>query len=183
LKTRYTTRSTASRREPSSARAGTSYGIFASRILAFARTIRCASVGAGVKNALAISSVVRPQTSRSVSAICASGASPGWQHVKISRRRSSSTLSSSAHAAESVTARSAFDASSSNESKRLRRRMESIALKRPAETSHARGFFGTPSRGHCSSAARNASCRASSAASKSPSSRMSVASTRRDSAS
>ena len=49
---------------------------------------------ASVRNALAISSVVSPQTSRSVSAICASGGSAGWQHVKISRRRSSSTPSS-----------------------------------------------------------------------------------------
>ena len=71
----------------------------ASRILAFARTMRCASVGAGVRNACAISSVVRPQTSRSVSATCASGDSAGWQQVKIRRSRSSSTLSSSAHAA------------------------------------------------------------------------------------
>ena len=71
----------------------------ASRIFAFARTMRCASVGAGVRNACAISSVVRPQTSRSVSATCASGASAGWQHVKMRRSRSSSTLSSSAHAA------------------------------------------------------------------------------------
>src|SRR5687767_10526875 len=61
-------------------------------------------------------------------------------------------------------------------------RMRSMALKRPAETSHARGLLGTPSRGHCSSAARNASARASSARSKSPSRRTSVAKTRRDSA-
>jgi hypothetical protein len=58
----------------------------------------------------------------------------------------------------------------------------SIALKRPAETSHARGLSGTPSSGHCSTAAVNASCKASSAMSKLPSRRMSVASTRRDSA-
>ena len=61
--------------------------------------MRCASVGAGVRNACAISSVVRPHTSRSVSATCASGASAGWQQVKIRRSRSSSTLSSSAQAA------------------------------------------------------------------------------------
>ena len=45
----------------------------ASRIFAFARTIRCARVGAGVRNARAISSVVSPHTSRRVSATCASG--------------------------------------------------------------------------------------------------------------
>ena len=33
--------------------------------------------------------------------------------------------------------------------------MPSIALKRPADTSHARGFAGTPSIGHCSSAAKS----------------------------
>jgi hypothetical protein len=31
--------------------------------------------------------------------------------------------------------------------------MESMALKRPVETNHARGLAGTPSRGHCSIAA------------------------------
>jgi len=41
---------------------------------------------------------------------------------------------------------------------------------------------GTPSRGHCSSAERKASWSASSATSKSPSSRIKVASTRRESA-
>ena len=38
-----------------------------------------------------------------------------------------------------------------------------MALKRPADTSQARGLAGTPSRGHCSTAAVNASCSASSA--------------------
>jgi hypothetical protein len=59
----------------------------------------------------------------------------------------------------------------------------SIALNRPAFTSHARGLSGTPSRGHCSIADANASCSASSAKSKSPpSNRINVANTRRDSA-
>src|SRR5205809_5276285 len=74
----------------------------ASRIFAFARTMRCASVEGGVRNACATSSVVKPHTSRSVRATCASGDKAGWQHVKIRRSRSSSTLSASAHAAESV---------------------------------------------------------------------------------
>ena len=38
-------------------------------------------------------------------------------------------------------------------SKRARRRRPSIALNRPADTSQARGLAGTPSRGHCSRAA------------------------------
>src|SRR5213076_1214236 len=45
----------------------------ASRIFALARTMRWATVGGPVRKARAISSVVRPQTSRKVSAICASG--------------------------------------------------------------------------------------------------------------
>src|SRR5690349_9712658 len=59
--------------------------------------------------------------------------------------------------------------------------MRSMALKRPAETSQARGLSGMPSAGHCSTAARNASATASSARSKSPSRRTSVAKTRPDS--
>src|SRR5438046_3108755 len=47
----------------------------ASRIFALARTMRWATVGGPVRKARAISSVVRPQTSRKVSAICASGGS------------------------------------------------------------------------------------------------------------
>ena len=58
---------------------------------------RCAARGSArvVRNARAISSVVSPHTSRSVSATCASGVSAGWQQVKISRSRSSSSASSS----------------------------------------------------------------------------------------
>jgi len=55
-----------------------------------------ASVEGVVKNALAIASVVNSQTSRSVSATCASGEIAGWQHVKIKRSRSSSMSSRSA---------------------------------------------------------------------------------------
>jgi len=55
------TRSTLASRSPSSAAAGTRYGIRASRIFALARTIRCASVAGGARNARAISSVVRPE--------------------------------------------------------------------------------------------------------------------------
>src|SRR5262245_62107231 len=66
-------------------------------------------------------------------------------------------------------------------SNRARRRIASMALYRPAETSHARGLAGVPSRGHRSTAAAKASCSASSARSKPPSRRMSVARTRRDS--
>src|SRR5438132_332726 len=74
------TRRTASSRSGNSARSGTSYGMRASRIFAFARTMRCAIVGAGVRNPLAISSVVRPQTSRSVRATWASCDRDGAHH-------------------------------------------------------------------------------------------------------
>ncbi len=48
-----------------------------------ARTMRCATVGSGTRKARAISSVVRPPISLSVSATRASGDSSGWQAVKI----------------------------------------------------------------------------------------------------
>ena len=70
--------------------------------------------------------------------------------MKISRSRSSSTSSSSRLGAIRASASSRSAISPSDASKRARRRIASIALKRPAETSHARGFAGTPSRGHCS---------------------------------
>jgi len=54
-------------------------------------------------------------------------------------------------------------------------------LETPSRDKPARGLPGTPSRDHCSSAAANASCTASSARSKSPRRRDSVAKTRRDS--
>ena len=66
-------------------------------------------------------------------------------------------------------------------SNRARRLTRSMDLKRPVEMSHARGLAGIPSSGQRSTAVANASWSASSARSKSPSSRMSVASTRRDS--
>src|SRR5436190_1505842 len=154
----------------------------AARIFAFARTMRWASVAGGARKARAISSVVRPEISRSVSATCASAESDGWQHVKIRRSGSSAISSPSSHrAALSGIASTAMATSPSMASKRARRRMPSIALKRPAETSHGTGLAGTPSRGHCSTAALNASCIASSARSKSPSRRISVASTLRES--
>src|SRR5215207_9748088 len=53
----------------------------ASRILALARTMRCDNVGGAVRKARAISSVVRPQTSRRVSATRASGDRAGSQPV------------------------------------------------------------------------------------------------------
>ena len=153
----------------------------ASRIFALARTILWATVAGFVRKARAISSVMRPQTSRSVIATWASGDRAGWQQVKINRSRSSSTFSSSHVSVSSVIDSTCRASSVSDASNRARRRMPSIALKRPVETSQARGLAGRPSRVHCSTAAANASCSASSAVSKSPSRRINVASTCRDS--
>jgi ribosomal protein L22 len=68
----------------------------------FARTIRCAIVGSGVRKARAISPVVSPPSSRSVSATRASVDSTGWHDVKISRKRSSPMSSSLASASASA---------------------------------------------------------------------------------
>ena len=111
----------------------------------------------------------------------ASGGKAGWQQVKINRRRSSSILSSPCSSTSLVVDPSCLASSVSDASNRARRLMPSIALKRPVDTSHARGLAGTPSRDHCSTAIVNASCSASSAASKSPSRRIKVARTWRDS--
>src|SRR5438034_972141 len=94
----------------------------ASRSLTLARTMRWATVDGAVRKARAISSVVRPQTSRNVSAICASGGRAGWQQVKINRSRSSSTLSSSQEAASLVSVSSRRASSASDASNRAGRR-------------------------------------------------------------
>src|SRR5437879_5680486 len=145
--------------------------IRAARILALARTIRCAMVDAGTRKARAISSVERPPSVRRVRATCASVASAGWQHVKISRSLSSGTgaSSSSAKSSRCRAISSCFCA------RRARRRSRSIALWRAVPISQATGLSGMPAAGHCSSATSNASCSASSATSKSPSTRISVA--------
>src|SRR5438876_559840 len=162
---------TASSRPVSASSGGTSYGIRATRILALARTSRCAMVDAGTRKARAISSVDRPPSVRSVSATCASVASAGWQHVKIRRSLSSGTGASSS-AVDSAMCRAI---SASFRARRVRRRRRSMALCRAVPISQATGFAGRPAAGHCSSAAANASCSASSATSMSPSTRISVA--------
>ena len=70
-------------------RRGHPVGMPASRILRLARTRRCAIVGSAVRRARAISAVLRPASVRRVSATRAGNGSAGWQHVKISRSRSS----------------------------------------------------------------------------------------------
>jgi hypothetical protein len=63
----------------------------AALILTFARVIRCPMAASCTRKARAISGTVRPPTIRSVSVTRLSSASAGWQQVKISRSRSSST--------------------------------------------------------------------------------------------
>src|SRR4051794_38134803 len=99
----------------------------------------------------------------------------------MSRRRSSSTSWPSSSSAAVTPLPSCSAIGPSERSKRARRRSESMALNRPVEISQARGLAGTPSTGQRSTAAVKASCSASSASSKSPSSRIRVARTRRDS--
>jgi hypothetical protein len=62
-------------------------------------------VGSGTRNARAISVVVNPPRSRSVSATWAGTASAGWHQVKIRRRRSSRTGPSSTGSPGSAAAR------------------------------------------------------------------------------
>ncbi len=85
LNTRYTTASTDATRAGSSARPGTSYGSCRSSMVRLARTIRCAIVVSGARNARAISPVEKPAMSLSVSATWLSRGSAGWQQVKMSR--------------------------------------------------------------------------------------------------
>ena len=167
---------TVSRRSGSSLGAGTSYGMRASWILRFARTSRCAIVGGGTRKARAISSVDSPQSVRSDKATCASGASAGWQQVKIRRRRSSGTAASDwLNRSGSWVSGVMWPSSPRICSHRPARRRTSIALWRAVEMIHARGLAGRPSRSHCSSATANASWTASSATWKSPTRRMTVA--------
>ena len=149
------------------------------RILALARTRRCCRVAIGSMKARATSSLLRPQTVRRVSATCASSARAGWQQVKIRRRRSSGHSASSSLPPIGPNGGTERCPSASISVKRRARRSRSIARRRATATSHADGFVGAPERGHCSSATAKASCRLSSARSKSPSRRIRVARARR----
>ena len=136
-----------------------------------ARTMRCAMVGSGTRNARAISSVVRPPSRRSVSATRASVDSTGWHAVNTRRSRSSPI--SSARAASSASTKSGTTCASSASrswpsSSRLRAcsaswRKRSSARFFAVAISHAPGLSGTPASGQCSSAATSASCASSSA--------------------
>ena len=129
--------------------------------------MRCAIVASGARNARAISSVVRPPTSRSVSATRASVDSTGWHAVNTSRRRSSPMSSrrfaSTRGCASSSCASISRVSSSSFSACSLRWRRRSSARCLAVVMSHAAGLSGTPLSGHVSSAATRASCASSSA--------------------
>ena len=135
-------------------------------ILFFARTRRCAVVASGSRNARAISRVESPQSVRSASAICAGTASAGWQHVNSSRSRSSGTASSSAHCASGASSCSRRRCASPT--CRRDRRSRSTARRWATAVIHAPGRSGIPESGQTRRARSNASCRDSSARSKSP---------------
>src|SRR5205823_12611551 len=131
---------------------------------ALARAIRRAIVVSCTRKARAISATVRPPSRRRVSATRASVASAGWQQVKTNLSRSSSTGPVGSGGLSSYTMRAAWCLASRCDS----RRSQSIALRVAVVASQPPGLGGTPSRGHRSAAATNASAVASSATSRSP---------------
>src|SRR5919107_1776784 len=124
-----------------------------------------------MRNACAISARVSPPRRRSVSAICAWGASAGWQQVKISRNRSSSTGPVGWWGVSSDSMEAAWSLASRCFSRRIR----SIARLPAGVVSQPPRLGGTPDSGHFSKAATRASPAASSAMSMSPKRRTSEA--------
>src|SRR3989475_5498213 len=174
---------TEARRATRSGPPGTSNLTCASARVRFARTMRWAMVETGTRNPRAISSVVRPPRTRSVSATRASFERTGWQAAKMRPRRSSPPSSSIAGSRSKPScARSTSGPSSSClRSSAWRRRIRSIARCFAVPMSQAPGRPGTPATGHCSSAATSASCASSSAVPMSPTTRASRAMSRADS--
>src|SRR6266545_1646062 len=156
--------------------------MFAALIFRLARTSRCAMVGSETRKARAISGVASPPRVRRVRATRASGARAGWQQVKISLRRSSAIKGASSSSSSSVAAGgSSASSSCSFSAPRRSRRSRSIALLRAVVVIQAPGLSGMPRSGHTCMATTNASWTASSARSKSPSTRISEAVARPDS--
>ena len=121
-------------------------------------------VASGTRKARAISAVVSPPRSRSVSATWAPTPSAGWQHVKISRSRSSPMGPVSAGSLL-ASSRAAWACRSSRDASRRRR---SIARLRAVVMIHPAGLGGSPAEGHRSTATVNVSWTASSATPMSP---------------
>src|ERR1700751_1114177 len=148
----------------------------ASRIFCLARTSRWPLASSLTRKARATCTGVSPQTVRNVSATSTSAAKEGWQQVKISRNMSSSSAKSLSSWEDTALSKASCVSAASLSRKEICRRMRSIALLRATLTSQARGLDGGSAAGQCSSATAKASCRTSSARSKSPTRRISVAS-------
>src|SRR3954453_22095873 len=149
----------------------------ASLIFCLARTRRCAIASSLTRRARATCAVDSPQTVRSVSATWTSGANAGWQQVKISRSMSSSSIAGGSAGACAFSSRSGPSACSLPR-KTAWRLIRSIALCLATLTSQARVLSGTSHAGQRANATAKASWSASSARSKSPTRRISVASAR-----
>src|ERR1700722_1354725 len=122
-------------------------------------------VGSGTRNARAISAVLSPPSSRSVSATCALAARAGWQQVKISRSLSSRTAATSSGTSCCSCSSAAWACRSSREASR---RSRSMARRRAVVMIHPAGLGGSPSAGQRWTATAKASWTASSATSMSP---------------
>ena len=166
-------------RDGSSWSGGTRYGMCAALIFCFDRVSRLLIAASSTRKARAISAIVSPPSSRRVSATWASRASAGWQHVKISRSRSSGTvLTVSGSTGSSSKGPSMAAACACRASRVDSRRSRSMARFFAVVVSHAPGFGGGPDCGHRDSASRNASWATSSASSMSPNRRTNAATTR-----
>ena len=131
-----------------------------SRMRCLALLMRCAIVASGTRKARAISTVVRPPTALSVNAIRASDVRDGWQQSSSSVRLSSASGAPTTSSADGETRPSAGVRDASASSRRVRApslRSPSMRRRDATRISHARGSSGTPSRGHCTTAARSAS--------------------------
>ena len=127
----------------SSASAGTRYGIRASRILPFARTSRCAMVGSGTRNARAISAVVRPPSSRSVSATCARRRE---RRVAAGEDQAQPVVAHGALLGRLVARRAAAPPARARSSRDASRRRRSIARLRAVVMIQPAGLGGQPGR-------------------------------------
>src|SRR3990167_7775292 len=166
------TSSPAPSRSASSAPRGTANWTPALPIAFLARVIRAAIVASFDRKARAISWVVSPPTSRSVSAARASGEITGWQAAKISPSNSSPSGSSSAAPTASPliswSAASSRAISACLRSRIDRCRTPPINRRFAAAANQAPGRSGTPLLGQSVSAISSASCASSSARSTSP---------------
>src|SRR5918993_3752450 len=153
----------------------------AALILCLARTRRRAIVASVTRNERATCLVDRPPSRRRVSTIWAWVDSAGWQQVKMSRSRSSSTGPTSWGLPGSSLRGESTAASLRSSRPRDSRRRRSMAWLRAAVVIQPPGLGGTPSRGHLPRATAKASWTASSARSMSPNAWIRAASDRPDS--